>query len=334
MRAERKSLLAGSPPPMRGKVSPVLVRAIPDRITPAYAGKSTPLYQLSFSAMDHPRLCGEKRRFHCNFQRRLGSPPPMRGKVCTVRCGFLGMGITPAYAGKRFRGQRGSKIYKDHPRLCGEKFTFLIDTVFPARITPAYAGKRLFVKLLEINSQDHPRLCGEKHNSRINRTGHVGSPPPMRGKACFFQLGEVPAGITPAYAGKSLTDPQPVFSNQDHPRLCGEKSTIHHVLNKEIGSPPPMRGKGHTAMCTLVLHRITPAYAGKSGLICKEFQKFWDHPRLCGEKFPPPKSSASAWGSPPPMRGKDEKITLEGMTSRITPAYAGKRSAVSCKAAS
>ena len=25
------------------------------------------------------------------------------------------------------------------------------------------------------------------------------------------------------------------------------------------------------------------------------------------------------------MRGKDEKITLEGMTSRITPAYAGKR---------
>ena len=228
---------------MRGKVSPVLVRAIPDRITPAYAGKSTPLYQLSFSAMDHPRLCGEKRRFHCNFQRRLGSPPPMRGKVCTVRCGFLGMGITPAYAGKRFRGQRGSKIYKDHPRLCGEKFTFLIDTVFPARITPAYAGKRLFVKLLEINSQDHPRLCGEKHNSRINRTGHVGSPPPMRGKACFFQLGEVPAGITPAYAGKSLTDPQPVFSNQDHPRLCGEKATLPCVPSFFTGSPPPMRGK-------------------------------------------------------------------------------------------
>ena len=224
MRAERKSLLAGSPPPMRGKVSPVLVRAIPDRITPAYAGKSTPLYQLSFSAMDHPRLCGEKRRFHCNFQRRLGSPPPMRGKVCTVRCGFLGMGITPAYAGKRFRGQRGSKIYKDHPRLCGEKFTFLIDTVFPARITPAYAGKRLFVKLLEINSQDHPRLCGEKHNSRINRTGHVGSPPPMRGKACFFQLGEVPAGITPAYAGKSFHRQSLQLRLGDHPRLCGEKT--------------------------------------------------------------------------------------------------------------
>ena len=95
-----------------------------------------------------------------------------------------------------------------------------------------------------------------------------------------------------------------------------------------------MRGKGYEGGKKVAAGGITPAYAGKSGLICKEFQKFWDHPRLCGEKFPPPKSSASAWGSPPPMRGKDEKITLEGMTSRITPAYAGKRSAVSCKAAS
>ena len=95
-----------------------------------------------------------------------------------------------------------------------------------------------------------------------------------------------------------------------------------------------MRGKAPHNRVFLQQSGITPAYAGKSGLICKEFQKFWDHPRLCGEKFPPPKSSASAWGSPPPMRGKDEKITLEGMTSRITPAYAGKRSAVSCKAAS
>ena len=146
----------------------------------------------------------------------------------------------------------------------------------------------------------------------------------MRGKGYEGGKKVAAGGITPAYAGKSFSCSRSSNSGQDHPRLCGEKSTIHHVLNKEIGSPPPMRGKGHTAMCTLVLHRITPAYAGKSGLICKEFQKFWDHPRLCGEKFPPPKSSASAWGSPPPMRGKDEKITLEGMTSRITPAYAGK----------
>ena len=202
------------------------------------------------------------------------------------------------------------------------------------RITPAYAGKSVREDPRCHSSRDHPRLCGEKQITPFSTPLYQGSPPPMRGKGYEGGKKVAAGGITPAYAGKSFSCSRSSNSGQDHPRLCGEKSTIHHVLNKEIGSPPPMRGKGHTAMCTLVLHRITPAYAGKSGLICKEFQKFWDHPRLCGEKFPPPKSSASAWGSPPPMRGKDEKITLEGMTSRITPAYAGKRSAVSCKAAS
>ena len=45
----------------------------------------------------------------------------------------------------------------------------------------------------------------------------------MRGKACFFQLGEVPAGITPAYAGKSYNSAADTYHPQDHPRLCGEK---------------------------------------------------------------------------------------------------------------
>ena len=45
----------------------------------------------------------------------------------------------------------------------------------------------------------------------------------MRGKASLFKLGDVPAGITPAYAGKSvLGDPRCHLSG-DHPRLCGEK---------------------------------------------------------------------------------------------------------------
>ena len=32
--------IVGSPPPMRGKVTPANTQSIPDRITPAYAGKS------------------------------------------------------------------------------------------------------------------------------------------------------------------------------------------------------------------------------------------------------------------------------------------------------
>ena len=41
-RPELGQLKEGSPPPMRGKVFPALVFDPPIRITPAYAGKSTP----------------------------------------------------------------------------------------------------------------------------------------------------------------------------------------------------------------------------------------------------------------------------------------------------
>ena len=51
------------------------------------------------------------------------------------------------------------------------------------RITPAYAGKRQKTCAL-------PETC-------------AGSPPPMRGKAVVCVHRHVPAGITPAYAGKS-----------------------------------------------------------------------------------------------------------------------------------
>ena len=50
------------------------------RITPAYAGKS--------------------QREHLKMLEKLGSPPPMRGKVHAVIRQFSDIRITPAYAGK------------------------------------------------------------------------------------------------------------------------------------------------------------------------------------------------------------------------------------------
>ena len=45
----------------------------------------------------------------------------------------------------------------------------------------------------------------------------------MRGKAVTDFVPVVVAGITPAYAGKSLLELVAVVSGRDHPRLCGEK---------------------------------------------------------------------------------------------------------------
>ena len=86
----------------------------------------------------------------------------------------------------------------------------------------------------------------------------------MRGKACFFQLGDVPAGITPAYAGKSALQASLWCLPADHPRLCGEKHLLSTIKLYHTGSPPPMRGKDAAGAFRAAAPGITPAYAGKS----------------------------------------------------------------------
>ena len=53
----------------------------------------------------------------------------------------------------------------------------------------------------------------------------------MRGKAPARTVLNLQHGITPAYAGKSIQDTVRHGSNEDHPRLCGEKSDTDHAIS-------------------------------------------------------------------------------------------------------
>ena len=70
--------------------------------------------------------------------------------------------------------------------------------------------------------------------------------------------------------------------------------------------------------------RITPAYAGKRKSCAAQKTSAWDHPRMCGEKFPAVPVRLPALGSPPRMRGKESIAVGIGDGIGITPAYAGK----------
>ena len=133
-----------------------------------------------------------------------------------------------------------------------------------SRITPAYAGKSNGKIQRRFKKGDHPRLCGEKL---------------LRENGLVYEI-----RITPAYAGKSLVVAGVCYDKQDHPRLCGEKFISPQSIVTNLGSPPPMRGKGKQSLNYVDVDRITPAYAGKSGINCNQIPVTGDHPRLCGEK--------------------------------------------------
>ena len=127
----------------------------------------------------------------------------------------------------------------------------------------------------------------------------------MRGKDNHRQKASRQDGITPAYAGKSITSAMLFLS-------C-------------LGSPPRMRGKGCASSCTPTMTGITPAYAGKSSVRELLLIVSRDHPRVCGEKPVAMHSCTMTRGSPPRMRGKAHLSDTCSTVGGITPAYAGKR---------
>ena len=188
----------------------------------------------------------------------------MRGKALYPTISKIKLGITPAYAGKRFTIANAPHTVRDHPRLCGEKITrpttqkdrsgspppmrgkafHDIFSLRIIRITPAYAGKSVAYPVHSDSGRDHPRLCGEKLLLFARRVLFLGSPPPMRGKGIEHRFRILAPRITPAYAGKRHLQTCNSLLAPDHPRLCGEKRTAMMPECSTKGSPPPMRGKG------------------------------------------------------------------------------------------
>ena len=106
---------------MRGKGPFCGGKALSRRITPAYAGKSH--FEMRY------------------IQHHTGSPPPMRGKDIFRGIDENNFGITPAYAGKSFIIGCRLQAVRDHPRLCGEKYTRSLPYLVQRGSPPPMRGK-------------------------------------------------------------------------------------------------------------------------------------------------------------------------------------------------
>ena len=133
---------AGSPPRMRGKPLPAACVLSKRRITPADAGKTSGWKFAKTACWDHPRGCGENLPVSDDVSSMMGSPPRMRGKPFVAAFCSVGIGITPADAGKTQRTKQKRLQAKDHPRGCGENIRYCNFAFRNKGSPPRMRGKR------------------------------------------------------------------------------------------------------------------------------------------------------------------------------------------------
>ena len=158
------------------------------------------------------------------MRRPAGSPPHARGRHPTPGVGVVGIGITPACAGKTLARRWRVDAQRDHPRMRGEDvepvsaILKLLGSPPHARgrltcprfrwrrirITPACAGKTTMKPSVLSVTKDHPRMRGEDPLSIRRQTFQPGSPPHARGRRSGGIKLSHSQRITPACAGKTV----------------------------------------------------------------------------------------------------------------------------------
>ena len=108
-------------------------------------------------------------------------------------------------------------------------------------ITPAYAGKTRVFNIISNVFQDHPRLRGKDCFSRKEQVLYQGSPPLTRERHNINFFISYLSGITPAYAGKTISHLYLIIKYLDHPRLRGKDQSTSSSWFAPQGSPPLTR---------------------------------------------------------------------------------------------
>ena len=314
---------AGSSPRVRGTRLLGIGTGVGAGIIPACAGNTRDFWRKCSDVGDHPRVCGEHRRWPCADGRRPG--------------------IIPACAGNTRRTEATAPSSRDHPRVCGEHQKNGADdlsekgssprvrgTPFGSNglsidrgIIPACAGNTVRGWKFRRSKGDHPRVCGE-HCVLIGNTDMAsGSSPRVRGTPGRRLSSCRQRGIIPACAGNTIESSLPSNIPWDHPRVCGEHVVERRSRRGFKGSSPRVRGTLPPRYPTMICRGIIPACAGNThgNGITRPLSR--DHPRVCGEHFFGIRLPYWRKGSSPRVRGTRELPVRVGVDAGIIPACAG-----------
>ena len=173
---------------------------------------------------------------------------------------------------------------------------------------------------------DHPRGCGEHYVIPDGSRLPEGSSPRMRGAPRVGSYLCRLIRIIPADAGSTRRYDHSAYDRQDHPRGCGEHSSLPLGSMVSVGSSPRMRGAPYVQSVSCQARRIIPADAGSTLFRVKETTVVQDHPRGCGEHTSKISTIRLARGSSLRMRGAHEGDRSGDAYAGIIPADAGSTS--------
>src|SRR5690554_753673 len=91
-----------------------------------------------------------------------------------------------------------------------------------------------------------------------------GSPPRVRERPELKDRDVRVERITPACAGKTISNTSSKKTHEDHPRVCGKDQSLKTAMCWWRGSPPRVRERPYLTHLPKKPTRITPACAGKT----------------------------------------------------------------------
>ena len=173
-------------------------------------------------------------------------------------------------------------------------------------------------------STAHPRSRGENAETCSLNFSEYGSSPLTRGKRLDSVLNRVDAGLIPAHAGKTPSQPSPCTVTPAHPRSRGENRARSSRNRYLRGSSPLTRGKHGHSTHRHRYHGLIPAHAGKTGRCMCGVRRGGAHPRSRGENTYEGSVTFPRAGSSPLTRGKRLIVDRATWAARLIPAHAGK----------
>ncbi len=171
--------------------------------------------------------------------------------------------------------------------------------------------------------RDHPRVCGEHWSPKSIKTEPPGSSPRVRGTQRHRARDSNRTGIIPACAGNTDHACAPVRDSRDHPRVCGEHSSIVKFCLAKPGSSPRVRGTRSLFSGQFRARGIIPACAGNTSPDASRASSDGDHPRVCGEHQPSQYTILDSSGSSPRVRGTPGHVAPHRFEAGSSPRVRG-----------